>query len=69
LLSKEKECYQLIRNEEGTISDEYKQMRHGNLTIDKTLYDKAREKFKENRNKVEEEINEEDANDYLKPFL
>lgn len=58
LLSKEKECYQVIRNEEGTISDEYKQMRNGILTIEKTLYDKAREKFKENRNKVEEEVNE-----------
>jgi hypothetical protein len=55
LLSKEKECYQIIRNEEGTISDEYKQMRNGILTIDKTLYDKAREKFKENRNKSEED--------------
>ena len=51
LLSKEKECYQTIRNEEGTISEEYKQMRHGILTIEKTLYDKAREKFKENRAK------------------
>lgn len=39
------------------------------MTIDKTLYDKAREKFKENRDKVDEEINEDDANDYLKPFL
>jgi hypothetical protein len=29
-------------------------MRHGILTIDKTLYDKAREKFKDNRNKEEE---------------
>ena len=33
LLSKEKECYQIIRNEEGIISDEYKQMRNGVLTI------------------------------------
>ena len=43
----------MIRNEEGIISEEYKQMRSGILTIEKTLYDKAREKFKENRNKVE----------------
>lgn len=44
-------------------------MRTGILTIDKTLYDKAREKFKENRNKEEEEYDQDDANDYLKPFL
>lgn len=29
-------------------------MRNGILTIDKTLYDKAREKFRDNRNKEEE---------------
>ena len=69
LLSKEKECYQIIRNEEGTISEEYKQIRHGILTIEKTLYDKAREKFKENKSKIDDEGGEEDANDYLKPFL
>ena len=39
------------------------------MSIEKTLYDKAREKFKENRNNVEEDMNEDDANDYLKPFL
>jgi hypothetical protein len=33
LLSKEKECYQIIRNEEGLIAEEYKSMRHGILTI------------------------------------
>ena len=69
LLSKEKECYQNIRNEEGTISEEYKQMRNGILTIEKTLYDKAREKFKENKSKIDDDKNEEDANDYLKPYL
>ena len=55
MLSKEKECYQTIRNEELTISEEYKQMRFGTLTIEKTLYDKAREKFKENKTKDEDE--------------
>ena len=69
LLSKEKECYQTIRNEELTISEEYKQMRFGLLLIEKTLYDKAREKFKETKIKVQDEIDEEDANDFLKPFL
>lgn len=69
LLSKEKECYQNIRNEEGTISEEYKQMRHGTLTIEKTLYDKAREKFKENKARDDEDHGEGDADDYLKPFL
>lgn len=52
LLTKEKECYQAIRNKEDPIMEEYKQMRNGLLTIEKTLNDKAREKFKENRNKV-----------------
>jgi len=54
-LSKEKDCYQNIRNEEGIISEEYKQMRHGILTIEKTLYDKAREKFKENKSKIDDD--------------
>lgn len=31
-------------------------MRNGVLTIEKTLYEKAREKFKESKNKVEENI-------------
>ena len=44
-------------------------MRFGVLTIDKTLYDKAREKFKENRSKDEDDQGSEDADDYLKPFL
>lgn len=69
LLSKEKECYQTIRNEEGTISEEYKHMRHGILTIEKTLYDKAREKFKENKSRNDDDQLEGDADDYLKPFL
>lgn len=44
-------------------------MRHGILTIEKTLYDKAREKFKENKSKIDDDKDLEDANDYLKPFL
>jgi len=69
LLSKEKECYQTIRNEEGTISEEYKQMRHGILIIEKTLYDKAREKFKENKDKDDDDKGSGDVDDYLRPFL
>lgn len=69
MLSKEKECYQTIRNEELTISEEYKQMRFGLLMIEKTLYDKAREKFKENKAKDEDDQGSGDADDYLKPFL
>jgi len=30
-------------------------MRHGILTIEKTLYDKAREKFKENKSKIDDD--------------
>lgn len=44
-------------------------MRHGILTIDKTLYDKAREKFKENKARTDDDQLEGDADDYLKPFL
>ena len=44
-------------------------MRLGLLTIEKTLYDKAREKFKENKAKVDEDHGSSDANDYLKPYL
>lgn len=38
----EKQTYQSIRQVEGTASEEYKGVRNGILTIDKTLYDKAR---------------------------
>ena len=69
LLSKEKECYQTIRNEELTISEEYKQMRFGLLLIEKTLYDEAREKFKENKAKDEDDQGSGNDDDYLKPFL
>lgn len=44
-------------------------MRHGILTIEKTLYDKAREKFKENKSRNDDDQLEGDADDYLKPFL
>ena len=44
-------------------------MRTGILTIEKTLYDKAREKFKENKAKDEDEEGDADADDYLKPYL
>jgi len=42
LLEMEKQTYQSIRHVEGTASEEYKSIRNGILTIDKTLYDKAR---------------------------
>lgn len=69
LLAMEKDFYQFIKAEEIIASDEYKNIRNEPPKVEKTLYDKARDKFKENKNKVEDEINEEDANDFLKPFL
>ena len=44
-------------------------MRFGLLLIQKTLYDKAREKFKENKAKDEDDQGSGNDDDYLKPFL
>jgi hypothetical protein len=40
------------------------------ITLEKTLHDKARERYKETMKKSEEEVSREQAaNDYLYPFL
>ena len=41
----------------------------GAIILEKTLHDKAREKFKQNLNKDEDDLEDENINDYLKPFL
>lgn len=65
----EKDFYQYIKSAETVSSEEYRSIRNEPPRTEKTLYDKARDKFKESKNKVEDEIDELDANDYLKPFL
>lgn len=39
------------------------------ITLEKTLYDKARAKFKQNQNKEDDEEEEENADDFLRPYL
>lgn len=50
----EKDFYQFIKSAESTATEEYKSIRNEPPKIEKTLYDKAREKFKENKNKVQD---------------
>ena len=59
----EKDFYQFIKSAETTASDEYKNIRNEPPKIEKTLYDKARDKFKESKNNVENDTNLEDEND------
>lgn len=56
----EKDFYQFIKAEEIIASDEYKNIRNEPPRVEKTLYDKARDKFKEDKNKVEDEIDNQD---------
>lgn len=46
-----------MKTVEGVASNEYKNIRNEPPKIEKTLYDKARDKFKENKNKEENEEN------------
>lgn len=66
----DKSLFSMIKDSEIQAKIEYNKIKKDTpLIIEKTLYDKAREKFKENRDsKLEEDI-KEDENDILKQFL
>jgi hypothetical protein len=64
----ETDCYKYMKDREEIAANETKQMRLP-VILEKTLYDKARDKFKQNLNHEDEEKEEEDVNDYLRPFL
>ena len=70
MLAMEKDCLKDIIKQETAAQEEEKLIRTNKVTIEKTLHDKARDKFKETLKKTEEEVNREAAaNDYLYPFL
>lgn len=54
ILMMEKDCYKYMKDREESAADETKMMRLP-ISLEKTLYDKARDKFKQNLNQVDEE--------------
>ncbi len=70
MLGMEKECYINVKTQENTAKDDEKGIREEKVTLEKTLYEKAREKYKENLKKKDEESGKGvDMHDYLYPFL
>jgi hypothetical protein len=54
ILTMEKDCFKYIREREEVAANETKLMRQP-ISLEKTLYDKARDKFKQNLNHVDDE--------------
>lgn len=70
MLGMEKECYINVKTQENTAKDDEKGIREEKIVLEKTLYEKAREKHKENLKKKDEESGKGvDIHDYLYPFL
>ena len=70
MLGMEKECYINVKSQETTAKDDEKGIREEKIVLEKTLYEKAREKHKENLKKKDEESGKGvDVHDYLYPFL
>ncbi|CAD8136523.1 unnamed protein product [Paramecium octaurelia] len=66
----EKECLTHIKNQEDEVKKDEEQLRSQDLRLEKTLHDKARERYKETLKKSEEEKQREQADkDYLFPYL
>ncbi|CAK92507.1 unnamed protein product (macronuclear) [Paramecium tetraurelia] len=66
----EKECLTHIKNQEDEVKKDEEQLRSQDLRLEKTLHDKARERYKETLKKSEEEKQREQADkDYLYPYL
>ncbi|CAK78642.1 unnamed protein product (macronuclear) [Paramecium tetraurelia] len=66
----EKECLTHIKNQEDEVKKDEEQLRSQDLKLEKTLHDKARERYKETLKKSEEEKQREQADkDYLYPYL
>lgn len=70
MLGMEKECIQQIKLQESTAKEDEKSVREDKIMLEKTLYDKARDKYKENLRKKDDESGKNaDVHDYLYPFL
>lgn len=70
MMTMEKECYINVKTQEATAKEEEKGIRDDKVTLEETLYEKARKKHKENMKKKDEESGKGvDTHDYLFPFL
>lgn len=70
MMTMEKECYINVKTQETTAKEDEKGIREEKVVLEKTLYEKAREKHKENLKKKDEEAGKGvDTHDYLYPFL
>ena len=70
MLGMERDCYNQIKIQEGNAGDEDKLVREEKLVLEKTLHDRAREKYKYALEKNDDDLDKEEMkNDYLYPFL
>ena len=67
----EKECFQNLRTQEQSAAQEYDSMKDPqNLTLEKTLAQKARERHQENKKRKEEDANKDSTTkSFLYPYL
>ena len=66
----EKDCFNFFKQQEQIILEENTIVKDEPLTLEKTIHDKARERYKEQSKKNEEDLSKEAAaKDYLYSFL
>ena len=65
----EKDCYQAIRQQGEIAKTEQRNLMNETLLLEKSLHDKAREKFNQNIAGKEEDSNDNKEVDYLLPYL
>jgi len=69
ILGREKNCFNIIKEQEGIMKQDEQKVKEKPLTLEKSLHDLAREKFSQNIGGQEEEGNDQKEIDYLLPYL
>lgn len=69
ILQMEKDCYQAIRQQGEIAKTEQRNLMSETLVLEKSLHDKAREKFSQNIAGKEEDSSDSKEVDYLLPYL
>ncbi|KAL4445104.1 hypothetical protein ABPG74_018832 [Tetrahymena malaccensis] len=70
MVNLEKDCLNQLKQQEKIARDDEKTIREGEIRLEKTLYDKARDRFKESSKKNDDDLAKDAAaSDYLYPYL
>ena len=57
----EKDCFNYFKQQEVIIQEEFSSLKDETLVLEKTIHDKARERFKDQSKKNEEDLSKEAA--------